>query len=307
MGDLDASRDDELSVVDLLAVLLRWRAVIIGMLALALAAAAVAVAVLPGMLYRSAIERRQVEALGVVDLSPAARALTEGSVIAKTLTPMFTDPVLLRDALSAAGIDQVAGTELGTQGASAALAQVRALLVEGRTLGGRNIRAEERPFSFSAERGDNRLSFRASDGDKAVAFIRSAVALANDRLSLILRLAAQAEVEHYEELQKKEGTNPAISEAQALAYPKYAAAVRFLAGAEGAFGLVQEPYVLEPVLSVALFRSQVIKFAALMVVAALFLALLSAFALEGMRRVRSDPEAMAKLSVALREGRRSRR
>lgn len=306
MGDSDASRDDELSLVDLLAVLLRWRAVIIGMIALALAVAAVAVVVLPGMRYRRAIERSQVEALGVIDLSPAARILTEGSDAAKTLTQVFTDPVLLRDALAAAGVDRVAGIELASLGPSEALAQVRALLVEGRTLGGRNIRAEERPFSFSAERGDYRLSFKDSDGDKAVAFIRSAVALANDRLYLILRPAAQAEVEHYEELQKKEGTNPAVSEAQALAYPKYAAAVRYLAGAEGAFGLVQEPYVLEPVLSVALFRYKLIKTAALMVVAASFLAVLLAFALEGVRRVRSDPAAMAKLNAALHEGRRSR-
>lgn len=306
MGDSDVSRADELSLVDLLAVLLRWRAVVLGVFAAALAAAALAILVLPGMQYRRAVERRQVEALGVADLSPAARTLTEGSDAGKTLAQVFNDPVLLRDALAAAGVDRVAGIELASLGPSEALAQVRAVLVEGRTLGGRSLRTDERPFSFSAERGDYRLSYKDADGGKAVAFIRSAVALANDRLYLILRPAAQAEVEHYEELQKKDGTNPAISEAQAVAYPKYVAAVRYLAGAEGALNLVQEPYVLEPVLSVAQFRSKLIKTAALMVVAAFFLAVLLAFALEGARRIRSDPAAMAKLSAALREGRRTR-
>lgn len=289
--------EDEISLVDLFAVLLRYRRMIALAAALAAAGAALAYAVVPGLRYARAKENLRAEAVYRAVPSPAAQLLVDSRELLSYAQSVVSDPVVLLGALGDAGYDKLADLELGG-GGGRALSAVRQRLIENRGRSGTALNAEDRLYHFELKDGTLQLSFKDPDEDKALAFVDAMHRRVNVGLFTMLAPVARAEVENYERLSAMDSLSAAVSEALAKNYLRYAAARRYLDGSEAALISIQDPYVLAPVLELSAMRRDVLKQGLLAFVAVVFLALLAAFVRHWAAGVKADPEAMRKLREA---------
>jgi hypothetical protein len=293
--------EDEISLIDLFVVLLRYRRMIVGVTLAAMVLAAAGYFLYPPYQYQKALENQMYEAHLSVDLGPAPRNLNIGY----SLDVFFNNPSLLYDALKAAGYET-----FGYEGVleidlkdetqrSRALNIIEKKMVQNRTLDDRALEEDQIVYTVSKSENGLTLMYRSKDKAMSGKFLDSLYALGKTQLASTLKPFAETVVSAYERLLNISDPSEGVKVTLENGKERYDVAKRLLAGEEEVLLQVGSSYVLEPEIRIESFRNSFKIKAVVLVVAAFFLSIFLAFVLNAIEKVKADEEAMKKIREAL--------
>lgn len=299
MQERENDRNEEISLVDLIAVALRWRRLIWAPTLIALVAALI----MGGLRLGGVLGGRDGEALEAsLNLAPSsglATFLGREQVEALALR-ILNDPVPLEAAIAAAGIAELGGVDLAALDRPRRLFVIRELLLRQRSLSGKAIAEKDRLYKVEASRGVVRILLRHPDAPEALAFLSALAAELDRGVRAAVQPLARAQVESYERVYKKPVKSEPEDEFLAKGYMAYLAALRYEGSGEPSVATLYEPYVLEPQEDPEAAGREALRRGAIMVIGALFLGIFLAFVVHYAYSLRKDPLAMSKLREALR-------
>lgn len=292
--------EGEVSLIDIIAVLLRYRRfILLSLLAAALIAAAVFVLYPPLKLAR--IERdRIVEVNAGFMLESGVIAGLAESERTNFMAKSLLDAPNLLEALQAAGYDTVDAFPVSAgSDRDKALYTIRRRLIENKDSGGDAAKETDRVYSVKVDGPVITVVFKNGDPEKAIAFMRTLGAVAERELKAYMRPFALATMASYERLLAIQDPSEVIESSIVQGYRDYSAAKAIVQGGASPVFSLREPYVLIPEVTLASIRGDVFSKCALLMLAAFFLAIFAAFVLHYVATVKGDPDAMKKIKGAL--------
>ena len=296
--------DDEISLVDIFVVLLKYRRLIIVSTIVALALAVVAYLIYPPYSLAKAEERRKVEVTTSLIIDSGLEAIFRGNEGLNFITQSLFDTSNIANALRGAGCEPFEDLTIGA-GADEdkAFYEIRRLFVENTASNGTKLKESDRVYSVTVDKGVVSVTYKSSDADSAKAFLSGMIDIVRQELYGFSRPKAVSTIESYELLLTMPNPVEAVKTSiVAQGYRDYSAAKAFLDGANKPLTVLREPYVLVPIVSAGAIRADLLKTCVLMVFGVFFLAVFGAFALNYVDTVKRDPEAMGKIRSALDKG-----
>lgn len=289
--------NDEISLVDLVAVLIRWRALVLGPVILALALAAAGFGLKFYVLPQDQDERRTETVMTLMPAPGLSSFLGSGMVETLALRVM-DDPLYLDAALRKAGITKLNGVDLSVLDESRRLFAVRQLLIYHKHMDGTAFEKDAWLFSRGSDRGQIRMTFAYKDEAAAGSFLRELALIMDERVRELSQPFADSQIESYERLLGKPTTSEPEDEILAKSFIPYTAAKRFLGSSEPGLVSLHDPYVVNPEPPRSDLIRDYIKKSILASFAAGFLGVLLAFVAQAAASVRRDRAAMDKLKDA---------
>lgn len=303
------TQDDEIDLIDLFVVLLRYRRMIIGLSLLALVGAGLLYFWWPARQYAEALEKQRLEAELILNTTPTARQFGAGG----ELLQLLKKPDMLYQALAEAGYDRVAfampldedapedeGVSLTDPAQRPrALSIIQERIIGNRGRDGQALEAEDRIYSVSGD--GNAITLRAWDRDpeRAAALLLILSRRCETLLAEVLEPIALSVVDSYDRLLAIEEPSSAVDSAIKQGAAQYDAAQRILSGDRELYYSLGGVSTYERELRLESFRSDMRVKAVVIVMAAFFLAVFLAFLLNAVRQVRANEESMAKIREAL--------
>jgi capsular polysaccharide biosynthesis protein len=285
--------EDEISLVDLLVVLLKhWKMIVIVPVVVALAAGVY-------LFFKSTPKNEgPTETSLTLTINPLVKQFS-GTVNLEDLISNFylKDLDLLYQALKDVEIKHITSIELPPK-SEEALYIVKSLLIDGKTPQNTVLTNDDTPYVIENTNGVIRITVRFSDKDQSAQFLRLVTDAVKVKISDLLLPIAKKEVEDYEKL-LNEGSKSAsnlLQNSLAVRYSTYSSAQRYIQGDQIPIILSNPTTVKLPVTATS---SKLIL--AVSILAALFFTVFLAFVLEAIENVRKDPEAMAKIRSALKK------
>lgn len=294
--------EDEIDLLDLFVVLLKYRWLIIGLTLGALLLAVGGYFLYPTYQYNNALENRRVEGYMGVGMSPAARALNKDY----DLVQLFRQAPLLLQSLEAAGYQTFGyreGLQLSlTDGAqqSRLLYIVQQRLIKNQSLDGDSLGDEKRLFVVEETNNGIEILYKAEEAEKARQFLEALYQNASEILYESLRPEAEATVAAYEELLAMENPSDAVVAALSEGKKSYDQAKQVIEGRVQPLVTQGSIYVITPEITLDSFQSSFKIKGIVLVLAALFLSIFLAFILNAITNVRSDEESMRKIREAMK-------
>lgn len=290
------SWNDEISLIDLLAVLLRRRRLILVCTLIALIMGTAAVLILPERKYQKSIENRTYEA--IINCRPSSGVLNlyEQEELDQLILLVLTNPVNILEALKKAQIERIADIKINGIDDSELIYAIDQRLVRNLDKEGNEISPIYTSYKV---RGSYKVSLKLKEDDKAKQFLINMVDMANDHLTRIILPEAEAEMRTFENISSIEYPRQVIEENLQSAYERYTSAVRFFSGEEEALIPIQGPFVLIPEIELEDIREGILTKTIIAVVGVFFVSVLLAFFIHWVENVRKDPESMAKIHEAL--------
>jgi len=294
--------DDTVSLVDLVAVVLRRRRLItVATLGAAVLALVVFLVYPP---YKMAVAEREriVEVNMSLMLGSGFRVGIGEAEGTNYLIQSLYDPAGILSALRTAGYDHIEKT-LINQGADQdkALYTIRRRFMDNRGLDGSPLNETSRLYSVRLDKGVIILVFKNGDPEKAKAFLNALeTGVKRDLLEFVLPYA-RATIDSYERLLMVQNPNETIEASIAQGYRDYATAKSLVAGEASPLTLLRKPFVLVPEVSIQAIRRDVLKKCIILVFGVFFLSVFAAFVLQYIDTVKKDPESMGKIQDALKK------
>ena len=295
-----ACDEDTVSLIDLVAVLLRHRRLILGATAGVLALVLVGAFLYPPLALAKARQNRIVEAT----MSLMLASNFEGSIGATEgtnfLLQSLYDPSNLLEALRGAGFDTIGTTAIGADAdMEKALYTIRRRIVDNKDLNGSPLKESDRVFTVKQEKSAIVLVFMDTDPEKAKALLINLISIVSNDLRTFALPIAEATVESYQRLLEIGNPNETIEASIAQDYKAYKAARNLIDGTLTPITVLRKPYILVEEISIQAIRRDFIKKGALAVFAVFFMTVLLAFVLQYVDAIKKDPESMTKLKDAL--------
>lgn len=297
--------EDEISLVDIVAVLLKHRKWLISIVVGALLVAAAGYFVFPSREEAQSKRNPLLEASVALSFNPLVLDVMKDAP--EQLAIALKDPVLILQALRTAGFQSFQGLPLPPGGDdSQLLLSIRSAFADNQDLKGRALKPDGQFFSVTVVRPDRempavRIEYKDRDEARARAFLAAIVPLANDRFRGSFVPIAQNEVESFEKfLNAKLAALVTVSDL-IRGFGTYNGAKSLLSGTAPLVTVQQPPYIVaRSTVSRQALEASYLKKALLGFVGVVFLALVGAFVIEAIERIKSDPGAMAKLKAALK-------
>lgn len=293
--------DDTVSLVDLVAVLLKYRRLIIVSTLAAAALAMAAYLIYPPYSLAKAESRRVVEVNASMMLESSLESSIGETEGLNFVTQSLLDASNIVEALRGAGYETVERVAIGA-GADEdkAFYTIRRRFVENRSANGSPLKETDRAYSVKVDKGVVSIMFKNGDAEKAKAFIAGMIDLVRRDLCEFSRPKALSTIASYERLLAIPNPSEAVETSIAQGYRDYSAAKALIEGASSPLTVLRRPYVLVPVLTVEVIRADLLKKCVLLVFGVFFLAVFGAFVLNYVDTVKRDPEAMGKIRSALK-------
>lgn len=293
--------DDTVSLVDLVAVLLKYRRLIIVSTLAAAALAMAAYLIYPPYSLAKAERDRVVEVNASLMLESSLKHYIGEDEGLNYLKQSIGDASNLIVALRAAGYERIDTIAIGGDvDADKALYTIRRRLIENKSANGTPLKETSRIFSIRDEKGVVSIVFKNGDAEKAKAFMAALIGIVEADVRAFSRPMARATVESFERLLAMPRPSEAVETSIAQGYSDYSAAKALIEGASSPLTVLRRPYVLVPVLTVEVIRADLLKKCVLLVFGVFFLAVFGAFVLNYVDTVKRDPEAMGKIRSALK-------
>jgi len=297
---------DEINLIDLFVVILKYRLLIVGVVLFALVVATLSYYYYPQQQFQKALKNQKIEA----NLSFAYTPVVSLLEMQKQSKQSFLQAPLLLKALQQAGYTNFGYGDEGVldtntvditdpENRSTALFLVRRKLIENKDTDGNEYESEEKVFDVNQSGNEVELLFRNMNEERASAFLNAVFTLSLESFVEKVKPQAESVVSSYERLLAIEDPNQGVQSAIETGKERYDAAKQLLSGEEDIFIKMSEPYIFESRLSLAEFRSSFKIKAVVLVLAAFFLAIFLAFLLNAIHNVRSDEESMEKIRAAL--------
>ena len=302
--EISHTEEDEISLIDLLIVLLKYRRLILGITLAALVVAVGGYFWYPAYQYHNAQDSRLYEAHLRVGPAPVMSSLE----VSYNLQEQFKNTPMLLNALLEAGYQEFGyDHELQISLTSAeqrarALFVVRQRLIKNESLDGDSLNADKQLFFVESVNGEDRtveLLYKADTPERAQAFLEALYQQVNAGLVQTLRPLAESVVSSYERLLALENPGEVLADKIVEDSFRYDQAKELLAGEAPALEPLDDTYVVAPEVRLENFQSSFIVKGVVLVLAALFLSIFLAFVLNAFAQVRSDQESMEKIHAAL--------
>ena len=294
--------DDTVSLVDIVAVLLKYRRLIVLSTLAALALAVVAYLVYPPYSLAKAESRRVVEVNASMMLESSLESSIGETEGLNFVTQSLLDASNIVEALRGAGYETVERVAIGV-GADEdkAFYTIRRRFIENRSANGSPLKETDRAYSVKVDKGVVSIMFKNGDAEKAKAFIAGMIDLVRRDLCEFSRPKALSTIASYERLLAIPNPSEAVETSIAQGYRDYSAAKALAEGTGCPLSVLRNPYVLVPVVTVEAIRADLLKKCVLLVFGVFFLAVFGAFVLNYVDTVKRDPEAMGKIRSALKK------
>ncbi|MBN2874799.1 MAG: hypothetical protein JXM71_06870, partial [Spirochaetales bacterium] len=171
-NDISSHADDEISLVDLFAVLLAHRRLIIVSTLVALALAVLAYFVYPAYSLAKAERERIVEVNARLMLDAGVKS-SVGEVEGNNfILQSLNDPATILAALRESGYEKLGGISLGSaDGQDSALYAVRRRLIENKSATGASLKETSRMYVVALEKGVVSIIFKNGEPDRARVFV----------------------------------------------------------------------------------------------------------------------------------------
>jgi len=294
--------EDTISLIDLVAVVLKHRRLIIVATLAAAVLGLLAYFVYPPYSLAKAERERIVE----VNMSLMPGSSFDGGLgeaeSTNFLMQSLTDPANILAALRTAGYSTIDKTSIeASADQDKALYTIRRRFMDNKGIDGSPLKETSRLYSVRLDKAVVSVVFKNGDPDKARAFLNAMLLHVESDQRDFLQPYVESTIESYERLLAVQNPNEAIEANIAQGYRGYSTAKALAAGTANPLTLLRKPYVLVPELSLAAIQKDVLKKAIILVFGVFFMAVFAAFVLQYADTVRKDPESMDKLRDALKK------
>lgn len=292
--------NEEISLVDLVAVLLKRRKIIIVSTVAALVLAVLGYFVYPPVALASRERKQEVEVSTSFMLGSSLRVLASELETNNFVIQSLNDPVNILAALRQAGYETIEKVPISA-GADEkkAMYTVRRRIVDNKGFDGASLKESARPFSVRSDKGVLYVMFKNSEEAKAKAFLVALVNIVQADLFDFMRPFAERAIESYERLLEVQNPTDMVEESIAQGYVTYSRAKSLVAGTVSTISVLRPPYAFVPELSIEAIRKDTFKKAVLLVFGVFFMSLFAAFVVQYVDSVKKDPQAMAKIKDAM--------
>ena len=280
---------DEVTLVDLLVVLLRYRRFIIGCTGLTLLVGLAVSFLLPVYRDRKSPDSPGYEAVMTCRVSPGVLEFMEKGDDSRYVLLALNDPEVILASLRDSGIENIDGISPDDSDKDTLLFTIRKRLAESGSI-----------YSVQKQEENFRVSVFMKDPEEAKLFLYNLLTRSNLRMNDLLLPFARAEIYSYEKLASIEYPRAVIEEDLLETFRRYAAAVRLSGGEENALMAVEEPYVIMQTVNTSALRRSLIKKTIFAGLGVLCVTILFSFVLQWAYNVRHNPGAMEKIRRALK-------
>jgi len=294
-------RNDEIDLLDLFLVLVRYRKLILGLTAAAIGIAVLGYFFYPAYQYRQAVEKSIPEARLQVMENEILGVSSENY----NLQAIFMRPELVLKALQQAGYAEYQFYGNVAADLQDAEDQPRALyLIEQRLIKNQNTDEEPLPersrlFAVRESKNGVELAFKNEDTEKARIFVEALYQLGNEVMEQKLKASMETITAAHEQLLAIENPGENLAQRIVAEQQRYDQAKKILSGEESILIRSGNAYSMQPEISLDSFRDD-FKIKAVVLVAAVFLiSIFLAFVLNLVSNIRNDEESMRKIRKAL--------
>ena len=295
--------EEEISLVDIFVVLLRYRRLIIGLTLLALLVSVSGYFIYPGYQYRKALENTKFTAYMNVVPWPGIELL---GFETEYQSPYVSPPNLLYALRKAGYTDFGYGKDYQVDLSDEALENralfmVERLLSKNETPEGKALPAEQRLLSINSSKSKLEVVFKDMDQNRAAVFLQALFDKAKEELTVQLHKQAKAVVSTYEMLLTINNPTESVRLAITSGQQRYEMAKGLLLGQAEAIGIDGGIYVVEPQISPQGYKNAFLKNGLILVFAAFFFSVFLAFIVNYISTIKSDEDSMRKIRQALQK------
>jgi capsular polysaccharide biosynthesis protein len=283
--------EDEISLVDLLVVLLKhWKMIVVLPL--------VILAALIGYTFVKPVQKAEKKSETYITLmvNPLIKQFSSFNNLEDLISNIYIkDLDILYASIQEAGITKIGSYELPLK-KEEGMYLVKSFFIDGKNPKNQTIQDADKPFLIENKNGVITITVRFNDKEQSSKFLELITLSVKTKLNELILPIAKKEVGDYERIILEDNKNASTQNLVQIRYSAYSSALQLVKG-EQEIIIVSNPITVEsPAPS---NNSKTILFVAFF--AALFFAIFLAFVLEAIENIRKDPEAMAKIRSALKK------
>jgi len=283
--------EDEISLVDLLVVLLKhWKMIVVIPL--------VVLIISIGYAFLKPVQKaeKRSETYITLTVNPLIKQFS-GLVNLEDLISNFylKDLSILYKAVEDVGIEKINDLKLPAN-PEERMYLIKTFLIDGKDLQNNDLKNLEKIYLIEYKNGVIWLTTRFENKDQSNKFLELVTFAVKNKVNELLLPIAKKEVEDYERIILEDNKNASTQNLLQIRYSAYSSALQLVKG-EQEIIIISNPISVEP--PAPSNNSKTILFVAFF--AALFFAIFLAFVLEAIENIRKDPEAMAKIRSALKK------
>jgi hypothetical protein len=301
--------EDEISLLDLFTVLVRYRKLIIGISVFSIVLAFTGYFFYPEYQYKEAQSGKQIQGIMNMEIAPKA-----APYVSQSLDNFILSSDIIYDALHMAGMEyfEYSGEKLSMADESdkkIIMYLINQLWIKNLDLAGNRLVPEgkEHNKTFSVRKigsgtsttAVTEVTYKNKDAELVKKFFDSLFALSAAKVEDNMRINAQIMVGNYERIASLSKISESMQIILEKDFDTYIFLRDFLDGKENAVKLVGEPVFVETVALLMEYKDSYPKTGVITALAGIFIAVLIAFALNVIRTVKNDEEAMQKIRDAL--------
>jgi len=283
--------EDEISLVDLLVVLLKhWKMIVV--------LPVVVLAALIGYTFVKPVQKAEEKSETYITLmvNPLIKQFSSFNNLEDLISNIYLkDLDILYASIQEAGITKIGSYELPLK-KEEGMYLVKSFFIDGKNLKNQTIQDADKPFLIENKNGVITITVRFNDKEQSSKFLELITLSVKTKLNELILPIAKKEVGDYERIILEDNKNASTQNLLQIRYSAYSSALQLVKG-EQEIIIISNPIIVEsPAPS---NNSKTILFIAFF--AALFFAIFLAFVLEAIENIRKDPEAMAKIRSALKK------
>lgn len=284
--------EDEVSLIEFVAVMLRYRNIILGTVLVSFFVSIIAILFLPTLHQKESDEILSLEATASLVFSNNIHAIIDNDTLFSYISQIITDPEIFLEALKLTKSDSFAGINLTNSDEVDILGSLRDLLDENNGV-------------FILDNIGNQviLKLKLYDSFDSDLFYRSLVDLTNKRLYLMIQPLAEGKIWEYKNIIIKEYPLAIFNANQQHIYNLYTSASRFYSQYVPILTIIQRPYTKRLNYKDEYSRDVLLVKLILLSLMAILFSIFISFFLNKIRIIKNDPRSMDILRKAAQRGR----
>jgi len=303
--------EEEISLLDLFAVLLRYRKIIIGIMLTLIVLVVIGYFIYPVRQYKYAVKNRMVQGRILISIKQSMLNFTS-----KNPENFINRADVVMDSLREAGMKEFKYSGNKTISLTNEADRKRALyiinqiLIMNKSPNGKDYNESKRIFQVITNTTrdvktvvrDNytvEVLFKDKDPELIISFFKRLVVHGNEIAGDSIRSLAEVIVNNYEQIMDGAHAGRSWEDVMGGYFLYYAYVKDFLDGKESVLTAVGEPVIIEPDIFLDYFQKSYIPMGVILVFAGIFLAVFLAFVLNTIRSIRNDEQAMKKIYDAM--------
>jgi LPS O-antigen subunit length determinant protein (WzzB/FepE family) len=306
--NVETQKDDEISLLDLFTVLLRYRKLIACITVFFIILSIAGYFIYPAYQYKK--DKVEVQTEGIMQMEIVYKAQ---SYVSQPLDNFILHPEVIYNSLYAAGMEKFVykgrKVSLNDENKQNVMYLINMLWVRNFDLDGNILilKGQEHKKTFNVMKiGTSpntspifEITLKDKDPIMIKKFMESIYKSCSVSVEENLRINAQVMVTNYERFMNMSNLSESMKMVLEKDFETYVFLKDFLDGKEVAVKLVNEPVFIESFISLSSYKNRYFKKGIIIISAGFFLAVMIAFMLNAVRNIKNDDEAMMKIRDAM--------